>query len=62
MSDNYLDQLADFVVSTRLEDLEESTVSAARNVVLDTIGAILAGSRLAENAKFARLAQSLGAG
>ncbi|MCH7605940.1 MAG: MmgE/PrpD family protein [Chloroflexi bacterium] len=62
MSDNYLDQLADFVVSTRLEDLDESTVAAARNVVLDTIGAILAGSRLAENAKFAKLAQTLGAG
>ena len=62
-SPDYLDKLARFVVETRLEDLGESTVAAARDVVLDTIGAILAGSRLPENANLARLVQTLsGAG
>ena len=56
MSPDYLDQLSEFVVATRLEDLEESTVEAAKLVLLDTIGAVLAGSRLGENAKFAQLA------
>ena len=55
----YLDKLAEFVTNTRLEDLADSTVAAAKDVVLDTIGAILAGSRLPENASFARLAQTL---
>ena len=55
----YLDKLAEFVTNTRLEDLADSTVAAAKDVVLDTIGAILAGSRLPENANFARLAQTL---
>ena len=60
---DYLDKLARFVVHTRLEDLGDSTVAAARDVVLDTVGAILAGSRLPENANLARLAQTLsGAG
>ena len=56
---DYLDKLARFVVETRLEDLAHSTVSAARDVVLDTIGAILAGSRLPENANLAQLAQTM---
>ena len=59
MPSDYLDQLSDFVVTTRLDDLDESTVEAAKLVVLDTIGAILAGSRLEENAKFARLATEM---
>ena len=59
MSSDYLDQLSEFVVGTRLEDLEESTVEAAKLVVLDTIGAILAGSRLEENANFAQLAAEM---
>lgn len=66
MSDNppdYLDKLAQFVVDTRLEDMAESTVAAAKDVALDTVGAILAGSRLAENANLARLARTMsGAG
>ncbi len=62
MPKEYLDQLAEFVVATRLEDLDESTVTAAKNVVLDTIGAILAGSRLPENTSFASLAGTLGEG
>ena len=60
---DYLDKLSNFVANTRLEDLSETTVAAARDVVLDTIGAILAGSRLPENASFAQLVQTLsGAG
>ena len=60
---DYLDKLAQFVVDARLEDLSQATVSAARDVVLDTIGAILAGSRLPENGNLARLAPTLsGAG
>ncbi len=60
---DYLDKLASFVASTRLEDLTESAITAARDVVLDTIGAMLAGSRLPENASFAQLVQTLsGAG
>ncbi|MCH8281584.1 MAG: MmgE/PrpD family protein, partial [Chloroflexi bacterium] len=62
MATDYLDELASFVTSTRLEDLDESTVGAAKNVVLDTIGAMLAGSRLPENANFARLACTLDRG
>jgi 2-methylcitrate dehydratase PrpD len=59
MSSDYLDQLAQFVVDTRLEDLDGSTVTAAKAVVLDTLGAILAGSRLPENANLAKLAQGM---
>ena len=52
----YLDRLSRFVCETRLEDLDPSTVTAAKTVVLDTLGAILAGSRLPENEKLAQLA------
>ncbi len=62
-SPDYLDKLARFVAHTRLEDLDRSTVAAASDVVLDTIGAILAGSRLPENANLGQLARRLsGAG
>jgi 2-methylcitrate dehydratase PrpD len=56
----YLDRLAQFVCDTRLEHLEPSTVNAAKSVVLDTIGAILAGSRLPENTKLAQLVAKTG--
>ncbi len=60
---DYLDKLSRFVAETRLEDLSESTLAAARDVVLDTVGAILGGSRLAENESLARLARTMsGAG
>ena len=62
MSAEYLDKLAGFVTDTKLGNLEESTVTAAKNVVLDTIGAILAGSRLSENAGFANLVLGMGNG
>ena len=56
----YLDRLSRFVCDTRLENLESSTVDAAKSVVLDTIGAMLAGSRLPENVKLAQLAGKTG--
>ena len=59
MAEDYLDRLSQFVTETRLEDLDGSTVSAAKTVVLDTIGAVLAGSRLPENANFAELARTM---
>ncbi len=59
MAKNYLDLLAQFVAESRWEDLRPSTIAAAKDVVLDTIGAILAGSRLSENANFASLAAAM---
>ena len=53
---DYLDQLADFVCGLRLDELRPEAVDAARTVVLDTVGAILAGSRLPENRKLAEMA------
>lgn len=60
MPQDYLDLLAEFVVATRWEDFAPATVAAAKDVVLDTVGAILAGSRLSENANFAGLAATMG--
>ena len=59
MAQDYLDQLAEFVAELRWEDLHPSTIAAAKDVVLDTVGAIIAGGRLDENANFARLATCL---
>ena len=59
MAKDYLDLLAQFVAESRWEDLRPSTIAAAKDVVLDTIGAILAGSRLSENANFASLAAAM---
>ena len=56
----YLDRVSRFVCDTRLEDLDLSTVTAAKTVVLDTLGAMLAGSRLPENEKLAQLAAKTG--
>ncbi|MDP7588186.1 MAG: MmgE/PrpD family protein [SAR202 cluster bacterium] len=56
----YLDRLSRFVCDTHLGNLESSTVNAAKAVVLDTIGAMLAGSRLPENAKLAQLVAKTG--
>ena len=60
MPNDYLDQLAEFVTSTSVSQLPASTVAAAKKVVLDTIGAVAAGSRLPENANLANLAGSMG--
>ena len=56
----YLERLAGFVSGMRLEDLSPETLDAARTVTLDTLGAILAGSRLPENRNLAKLAAKMG--
>jgi 2-methylcitrate dehydratase PrpD len=38
VASDYLDKLAEFVTGTRLEDLSNSTIMAAKTVVLDTLG------------------------
>jgi len=53
---DYLDQLARCAARVRLDALPASTVAAAKLVLLDTLGAIVAGSRLKENTRLARLA------
>jgi 2-methylcitrate dehydratase PrpD len=53
---DYLDRLARWAAGTRLDALPATTVAAARLVLLDTLGAILGGSALDENARLARLA------
>jgi 2-methylcitrate dehydratase PrpD len=53
---DYLDRLARIAAGVRFADLSQEAVAAAKNVILDTLGAILAGSRLPENARLARLA------
>ena len=55
MSD-YLTRLARLAAGTTFDALAPATVAAARAVMLDTLGAMLAGSRLAENARLADLA------
>ena len=62
MSDHpgYLERLADFVSRLCINDLDPGTTQAARTVVLDTIGAMVAGSRLPENRSLAGLAVKLG--
>ena len=52
---DYLDRLARFVKDTTYAALPAPVISAARLVLLDTLGAMLAGSRLPENARLARL-------
>jgi 2-methylcitrate dehydratase PrpD len=59
MASDYLDRLAEFVTSTHWADLHTSTIDAAKNVVLDTLGAILLGSRMKENINLAQLARDL---
>ena len=53
---DYLDRLSRLVVDTTFESLPEAAVRAARLVLLDTIGAMVAGSALPENR---RLAESM---
>jgi 2-methylcitrate dehydratase PrpD len=55
-SRDYLTRLAGLAAGTRFDRLSAATVAAARAVTLDTLGAILAGSRLTENARLADLA------
>jgi len=53
---DYLDRLARFAAEVRFEALPASTIAAAKLVLLDTLGAIVAGSALPENARLAELA------
>ena len=53
---DYLTRLAALAAATRFDVLSAATLDAARAVTLDTLGAILAGSRLVENARLADLA------
>ena len=53
---DYLDKLSEFVADTKYEDLGPDALSAVKDVTLDTLGAIVAGSRIDENAALARLA------
>ncbi len=50
---DYLDRLAQFVEEISVERMSEAAVASARLVVLDTIGAMVAGSALAENRRLA---------
>jgi 2-methylcitrate dehydratase PrpD len=52
---DYLDRLARFVHGSTLPSPPAPVIAAARLVLLDTLGAMLAGSRLPENRKLARL-------
>ena len=56
MAGDYLDRLARLAAHVRFDELPETSVEAAKAVVLDTVGAILAGSALPENSKLAELA------
>jgi 2-methylcitrate dehydratase PrpD len=53
---DYLEQLATCVHDTKLSRLPASTVAASKLVLLDTIGAMVAGSALPENVRLARMA------
>ena len=50
---DYLDELAHFAAETTFEDLSEDALGAARDVTLDTFGAITAGMEEPENQKLA---------
>ncbi len=55
---DYLDELARFAAETTFEDLSESVLGAARDVTLDTFGAITAGMEEPENLQLASWASS----
>ena len=57
---DYLGQLARHAAEVRLDTLPATTVTAAKLVLLATLGAIVAGSRLDENTRLARLAGARG--
>ena len=55
---DYLDTLSDFVSETNFDSLTPGALNAVRDVTLDTLGAMVAGSRQPENVEFAsRMAQ-----
>lgn len=53
---DYLDRLSEFVAETRFGDMSPDAVAAVKDVMLDTFGVMIAGSRLPDNAAFAKLA------
>ena len=53
---DYLDRLARFTAGIRLAALPAATVAAAKLVLLDTLGAVVAGSALSEKGRLADLA------
>ncbi len=53
---DYLDRLAALVAAMRFDALPTSTVAAAKLVLLDTLGAVIAGSAMPENGALARFA------
>jgi 2-methylcitrate dehydratase PrpD len=55
---DYLDRLARFAAETCFDALPGATRAAAKQVLLDTLGAIVAGSALAENGRLADFAAS----
>lgn len=57
---DYLDRLARFVEETSLERLPEGALEASRLVLLDTLGAIAAGSARPENRRLAASMQARG--
>jgi len=52
---DYLEKLSAFVAETSFEDLSDEAVASVRDVTLDTVGAIVAGSQESENSAFADL-------
>ena len=59
---NYLDQLSQFACEISYDRLSDSARTAAAEVLMDTIGAIIGGSRLPENANLARFAATQAGG
>jgi 2-methylcitrate dehydratase PrpD len=53
---DYLDAIARFAAETRYEDIPAEALDAARWIVLDTVGGMLASSTLDETRRFAELA------
>src|SRR6266700_3215384 len=53
---DYLEQLAAWIHDTKLNGVPASTVTASKLVLLDTIGAMVAGSALPENLRLASVA------
>ncbi len=53
---DYLDQLSQFVSDTTYDSLSPEAQAAARDVIMDTFGAIIAGAQLPENRALASLA------
>ncbi|MFN8556194.1 MAG: MmgE/PrpD family protein [Dehalococcoidia bacterium] len=56
----YLDQVAAFAADTRFEDIPPAAVDAAKWILLDTLGGMLASSTLPETRKFADMAARRG--